>query len=135
MNFVNSVLAVPHTGLLLWSVFCGAFAGCSDASGGASSLVEVDVGPSICLLTANDGGLAPVQVSCTVAVGNTTESMEGIAVSVTNVMAVYALPEVCPKFGPGEQKSERFGAATAKALAAAYAKAGSGWTIDSVACR
>lgn len=134
-NRAHSDLTMPHIALLLWGLFWGISAGCSGASGGASSRVEVDAGPSLCLLTADDGGLAPVQVSCTVVVGNTKESVDGIAVSVENMMAVHALPEVCPKFGPGEQKSERFGLAAAKALAAAYARAKSNWTIESVACK
>lgn len=134
--FSLNLIAEARPALLAAAVFMSLpAAGCSDSSEGGYPPVEVEAGPSICLLTEEDGGIAPVQVTCKVVVGNASESAEGVAVSVEGVMSVNALPEVCADFGPGEQDSKPFGAAVAKALEAAYAKAKSDWTIESVACK
>lgn len=133
--FTLNFVVEPRPALLVAAALMSLSGGCSDASEGAYPPVEVEAGPSICLLTGDDGGISPVQVTCKIVVGNASESAEGVAVSVEAVMSVNALPEVCGDFAPGEQGSKQFGAAVAKALEAAYAKAQSDWTIESVACK
>lgn len=133
MSTLNT-LAKLRTSIKTTTVLACALTGCSDSTSETYPSVEVEVGPLICVLTDDDGGIAPVQVNCKVVVGNVSESAEGVAISVDGIMGVYALPEVCGDFGPGEQDSKQFGAAVAEALAAAYAKAKSDWIIESVKC-
>ena len=117
-------------------------AGCSGSDGGANaqgaaSAPTVEAGPLSCLLQGDGAGSGLASVTCTVAIGNAQASSEGIDTSVTNILAVIVLPDVCPSFSKAEvlADSHEFTQAVQSELSAAYVRSGIGWTVQSVTCR
>jgi hypothetical protein len=109
-------------------------AGCS---AGAEDERTVEAGPLLCLMTDEDGSsIAPVHVTCKVAIGNAQASQEGIDTSVTNILSADVLHDVCPDFASAEVQasSARFSSEVKDGLTDAYARSGIGWTVGSVEC-
>jgi hypothetical protein len=97
----------------------------------------VTAGPMLCLATNDDGlTVSPMSVTCDVTVGNTEVSTEGIDVSVTNILQVKVLPDLCPAYRRSEilADSKGFAEDLRTALSQQYAAANSGWTVASANC-
>jgi len=113
--------------------------GCSGGDGGASAQFgqTVEAGPLRCLLQNGGTGSRLASVTCEVAIGNARASAEGIDLSVTNILEVIVLPDVCPGFSKAEvlADSRDFTQEVHVGLGAAYVQSGIGWTVDSVSCQ
>lgn len=116
--------------------------GCSGSDGGANSqgaqgAQSVEAGPLSCLLQSDSAGSRLASVTCEVGIGNAQASLEGIDTSVTNILQVIVLPDVCPSYSKTEvfADSHDFTQEVHAQLSAAYVKSGIGWSVESVSCQ
>ena len=128
-----------------WFSLClTSLVGCSSSGAGTNAGPQaaqagrtVEAGPLLCLLQSDTAGPGLASVTCTVTIGNSQASTEGIDISVTNILDGIVLDGVCQSFSKAEvlEDSHEFNQAVQAELSAAYVRSGIGWTVESVSCK
>jgi hypothetical protein len=128
-------ISKASTDALLALVCVSSVLGCSAASSDGRT---VEAGPLLCIFAGDQNSSSSLAtVTCEVTVGDTEVSSEGIDVSVTNILQIKVLPDLCPEFSRSDVSADpaQFTQQIQDGLSHQYQVAGSGWTISNVTCK